>query len=340
MLILGLETSCDETAAAVVEQNARRGFKILANLVSSQINLHKKTKGVVPEVAARAHVVKMMPVVKETLKQAKITLNDIDLIAVTAGPGLIPALLVGSVTAKTLAYALNVPIVSVHHLEAHFFAHWLKEKGWFKAHFSYPLLCLTVSGGHSTLFKIARPLQYQILGETRDDAAGEAFDKVAKLLDLGYPGGPVISKWAKKGDPQAISFPRPMIDEENFDFSFAGLKTAVLYFVRQQEKLTAKTKRDICASFQEAVTDVLVEKTFRAAKKIKAKKILVAGGVAANQLLRKKMEKAFANQVLFPPLSLCTDNAAMVTAAGFWRYKIKGVIPWQEIEAESQIKLK
>jgi N6-L-threonylcarbamoyladenine synthase len=308
MLVLGIESSCDECAAALVAD----GSRLLAQKVSSQIPIHSPYGGVVPELASRDHVRRIVPVVEQTFTQAGKDLSECDGIAVTAGPGLIGSLLVGVMAAKALAWSLQKPLVGVNHLQAHLRSIFL-EGG-----VSYPHLGLVVSGGHTSLFRVAGPDRLKLLGRTLDDAAGEAFDKVAKLLQLGYPGGVSIERAAEKGDPRALHFPRPM-PGKRLDFSFSGLKTAVAVRIKKEGLPAGDALCDFAASFQEAVVDTLVKKTITAAKKEKLERILVAGGVAANRRLRAKIkERARADgfEVVFPSVSLCTDNAAMVAALG------------------------
>lgn len=337
-LILGIETSCDETSAAVVEFN-RGNFKVVSNIVSSQIKLHAKTGGVVPEVAAREHVKNVIPVVNKALGKVKHT--EIDKIAVTYGPGLITSLMVGLQTAKVLSLAWKKPLVGVNHLEGHIYANWLSNP-----QIKFPCLCLIVSGGHTELVLIKKHGQYKKIGQTRDDAAGEAFDKVAKLLNIGYPGGPIISKRAELGGAQAVELPRPMIQSNNFDFSFAGLKTAVLYEFRKQSPKQRNNKTyidNLCASFQQAAIDVLVSKTIRAATKYKVRTVMLAGGVAANKSLRNNLEekvKSKLNKVIYlqPDLEFCTDNAAMIATAAAWS-KNDGLDEWQNIKADPNLEI-
>jgi N6-L-threonylcarbamoyladenine synthase len=308
MLVLGIESSCDECAAALVAD----GTRLLAQKVASQIPIHSPYGGVVPELASRDHVRKIVPVIEQTFAQAGVEPHQCDGIAVTAGPGLIGSLLVGVMAAKALAWSYKVPLVGVNHLQAHLRAIFLQRD------FPYPHLGLVVSGGHTSLFVVEGPDRLKPIGRTLDDAAGEAFDKVAKLLQLSYPGGVSIERMAEKGDPRAFHFPRPM-PGKRLDFSFSGLKTAVAVRIKQEGFPTGNALRDFTASFQEAVVDTLVKKTILAARREKQKRILVAGGVAANRRLRAKMEeqaRADGCEVAFPPVPLCTDNAAMVAALG------------------------
>jgi N6-L-threonylcarbamoyladenine synthase len=317
MITLGIETSCDETAAAVL-----RDTTVLSNIVSSQVKLHEQYGGVVPELASREHLKNLMPVIGEALSTASITLKDLDLIAVTSTPGLIGALLVGVSAAKAIAYSLGIPFIGVHHGEGHILAARLEYPD-----IGYPYVALLASGGHTALYHVQEFGKYALLGQTRDDAAGEAFDKVAKLLDLPYPGGPVIDRMAQQGDPRAIAFPRGQ--REGYDFSFSGLKTAVRNHValfRSKDKGLDPSLNisDVCASFQAAVVDTLVEKTVKAAQEQGVNKVIVAGGVAANRLLRLEMERSCeqAGVTLYlPGMGLCIDNAAMVALTGYLHYQ-------------------
>lgn len=332
MLILGIETSCDETAAALVQIKSGK-FKILSNVVLSQINIHKKYGGVVPEIAARKHLENIIPVLERTLAQAKTTPNQIDKIAVTVGPGLITSLMVGIETAKTLAYAWDKPIVPINHLKAHLYANWLENKA-----IKFPAMALIVSGGHTELIYMKSKTSLKKIGQTVDDAAGEAFDKVAQLLGLGYPGGPVISKLAKQGDAKAFDFPRPMINSKDFNFSFSGLKTAVRYTLEKLPPTSYLLQANTCASFQQAVIDTLVTKTIKAAEQYQVKTIMLSGGVAANELLRKTLaEKAKKLQLDFfkPAQFLCTDNAAMIAAAA----NFEKPIAWQKIKVNPNLEI-
>ncbi|PAQ15822.1 tRNA (adenosine(37)-N6)-threonylcarbamoyltransferase complex transferase subunit TsaD [Bacillaceae bacterium SAOS 7] len=308
--ILGIETSCDETAAAIV----KNGREIVANVVSSQIESHKRFGGVVPEIASRHHVEEITIVVEETLKQAEMTFKELDAIAVTKGPGLVGALLIGVNAAKALAFAHNLPLVGVHHIAGHIYANRIVEE------MAFPLLSLVVSGGHTELVLMKEHGAFEVIGETRDDAAGEAYDKVARTLNLPYPGGPHIDRMAAEGEA-SIDFPRAWLEEGSYDFSFSGLKSAVINTLHNAEQRGEQLKpEDIAASFQASVIDVLVTKTIRATKEFHVKQVLLSGGVAANKGLRKALEEQFATlsevELVIPPLSLCTDNAAMIAAAG------------------------
>lgn len=313
MLILGIETSCDETAAAVVQA----GQRVLANIVATQFELHGQYGGVVPELAARRHQETILPVIRAALATADIGLKDLTAIAVTQGPGLIGALVIGFAVAKSLAYALQIPWVGVHHLHAHLAAPFLLDQPP-----AFPFIALVVSGGHTNLYKVAGFRQITLLGRSRDDAAGEAFDKVAKLLNLGYPGGVAIERLAATGDPQAFPLPRPRIPEEPLTFSYSGLKTAVAVLVRQRPDLLTdvRAKADLAASFQAAVVDSLVSRALLAVHSHACHRLVVAGGVAANQRLRQELQvqaQTAGIALYLPPLALCTDNAAMVAALGY-----------------------
>lgn len=319
--ILAIETSCDETSVAIVQD----GKKILSNIVSSQIDIHKKFGGVVPEVASRKHVEGINYILDEAFQKAKLTIDDISAIAVTYGPGLVGALLVGIAAAKTIAFAKKIPLIGVNHIAGHIYAnHLVKE-------LEFPLIALVVSGGHTELVYMKDHLHFEILGQTRDDAAGEAFDKVARSLQLPYPGGPYIDKLAKEGKP-SIPLPRALMDN-SFDFSFSGLKSAVINVLHNaKQKGEMIKKEDMAASFQEVVIEVLVEKTLKAVKEKQAKNLIIAGGVAANSGLREQLQKKcdeYGIKLSIPPLSLCTDNAAMIASAGYFLYK-KGL--WSDLE--------
>lgn len=313
--ILGLETSCDETAAAII----KNGRDIIANVVSSQIESHKRFGGVVPEIASRHHVEQITLVLEETLHQADMTFSDLDAIAVTKGPGLVGSLLVGVNAAKALAFAHQLPLIGVHHIAGHIYANRLMKE------FAFPLLSLVVSGGHTELVLMEEHGSFQVIGETRDDAAGEAYDKVARTLNLPYPGGPHIDRLAAQGQP-VIDLPRAWLEEGSYGFSFSGLKSAVINTLHNAEQRKQAIKaEDVAASFQQSVIDVLTAKTVKAAKEYRVKQVLLAGGVAANKGLRAALEEQFAEladiELIIPPLSLCTDNAAMIAAAGTVLYE-------------------
>ena len=313
MIILGIETSCDETAASICKDG-----RILTNIVSQQI-IHKKFGGVVPEIASRQHEILLNQVVNTSLKEAKINLNEIDAIAVTQGPGLTGALLTGVSFAKGLGIGLGIPVIPVNHLEGHIFANFLAEPA-----LKFPFVCLLVSGGHTQLWYIEGMEKYSLLGETRDDAAGEAFDKGARIMGLGYPGGPAIEKKAIHGNPNKYHFPRILLSKDSLDFSFSGLKTSVLYFMDDFDKTKLKSLSDVAASYQQAIVDTLVEKTRRAIDKTGANRCIIAGGVAANKCLRKKLELVIPEfDILFPDFSLCTDNAAMISYLGHLKFESK-----------------
>jgi len=371
--ILAIESSCDETAAALLQ--VTNGYKmqpqvtILCNVVSSQAKLHAKYGGVYPELASREHVKNILPAINEAIKQCNnLAIKDIDYLAVTTGPGLIGSLLPGVNTAKTLAYIFNKPIYSIQHIEGHLYSNFVGEFSISNFQFPnkyqsqiskqldnlamkqfnnkprFPLLALVVSGGHTSLVLMKNHLKYEIIGETLDDAAGEAFDKVAKLLNLGYPGGPAISKAASKGDLAAFSFPRSMVNRKDFDFSFSGLKTSVLY-ENKKHKLTNKLKANMAASFQQAVIDILISKTIQAAYKFNPKSICLCGGVSANKNLREQLKIAVTKlpwKVSFhmPPMELTTDNAAMVGVAAAYKIAL-GIkpTPWYNVNADANLKL-
>jgi len=323
--ILGIETSCDETAAAVVAD----GREVKSSIIASQTELHEKYGGVVPEIASRAHIEKIYPVISETMAQAGVGKDDIDAIAVANQPGLTIALAVGVTAAKTLAFVWEKPLIAINHLHAHLQSAMLKEKA-----LQLPAVALIVSGGHTCLYECKSPLELELLGSTIDDAAGEAFDKVANILKLPYPGGPSIERIAQNGNPNTIKFPRSMLGRDSLDFSFSGIKTAVLYYCHGQnmkgenrvDSMTRQEIADIAASFQAAVIDVLVKKTQRAAKKIGAKTVLLGGGVAANNALRDALQKMCnatvpARKLLIAPKPYCTDNAVMVASLGYHKFK-------------------
>lgn len=331
--ILAIESSCDETAAAVV----RNGRTVLSNIISSQIDLHKLYGGVVPEIASRKHIEKINQVIEEALCEADCSLDDIDAIGVTYGPGLVGALLVGVAEAKAIAYARNLPLIGVHHIEGHISANYIENK-----ELEPPFLCLVVSGGHTHLVCVEGYGKYRILGKTKDDAAGEAFDKVARAIDLGYPGGPKIDKLAKEGNPDTIDFPRAHVGDSVYDFSFSGVKSAVLNYINGCKMKQAEYNRaDIAASFQKAVTDVLVDHAMAGVENYGLKKLAIAGGVASNSALRAAMRKACEERGIefyYPSPILCTDNAAMIGAAAFYDYQ-NGIRSGWDLNAVPNLKL-
>jgi len=318
VLVLGIETSCDETSVAVV----RDGREILSNIILSQ-TVHSKYGGVVPEIASRAHLKTIIPIYRQALSQARVTLNDINLVAATMGPGLVGPLLVGLTFAKGLAFAKGIPFVAVNHIEGHIAANLLEHPQLEPHH-----LTLVVSGGHTMLVEVKQFGEYELLGQTKDDAAGEAFDKVAKLMGLGYPGGAELDRLAQGGDPNYVKFPRAMLKEQDYRFSYSGLKTAVALYIKKLGKEDfERHKADIAASFQEAAVVVLVEKTVRAAVERNVADVTISGGVAANSrlrtLLRERLDR-LSRRLFFPSPQLCTDNAAMIAAAGYYRYQKEG----------------
>ncbi len=333
VIILAIESSCDETAAAVV----KNGRTVLSNVISSQIDLHTLYGGVVPEIASRKHMEQINQVIRQALSEAGLTLDDITAIAVTYGPGLVGALLVGVAEAKALAFATNKPLIGVHHIEGHISANYIEH-----VELEPPFGCLVVSGGHTHLVNVKDYGEYEILGKTRDDAAGEAFDKVARAVGLGYPGGPKIDRLAKEGNPNAIEFPRAKITGSEYDFSFSGIKSSVLNYINQCEmKKEEINKADLVASFQNAVVDVLVSHAIHAAKEYGFKKLAIAGGVASNSALRAGMKSACEEQGIefyYPSPILCTDNAAMIGAAAYYEY-IKGHRASWNLNAVPNLKL-
>lgn len=333
VLILAIESSCDETAAAVV----KNGREVLSNIISSQIDLHTLYGGVVPEIASRKHIEKVNQVIREALKEANVTLQDISAIAVTYGPGLVGALLVGVSVAKAISFATGIDLVGVHHIEGHISANYIENLD-----LEPPFVCLVVSGGHSHLVVVKDYGEYEIIGRTRDDAAGEAFDKVARAIGLGYPGGPKIDKVSKEGNPDAIHFPRAKVDESEYDFSFSGLKSAVLNYLNGcQMKGEEYNQADVAASFQKAVVDVLVEHSLHAVETYGLKKFAIAGGVASNSSLREAFEKECQNRGIefyHPSPIYCTDNAAMIGVAGYYEYR-KGTRSGLDLNAVPNLKL-
>ncbi|GJM16709.1 MAG: tRNA N6-adenosine threonylcarbamoyltransferase [Thermodesulfobacteriota bacterium] len=312
--LLAIESSCDETSAAVIQD----GTKVLSNIVASQIDIHKEYGGVVPEIASRKHVELIMPVVDKAIKESGIKREDIDGVAVTHGPGLIGALMVGLSTAKAIAFGLNIPLIGVNHLEAHMSAVHLENE------VPFPFVGLVVSGGHTSLYLVKSHTEFEMLGKTRDDAAGEAFDKAAKIMGLPYPGGIEIDKLAKEGNRGAIPFPRPFMTTSTFDFSFSGVKTSVLYYLRKHPDPNNKELKDICASYQEAIVETLVDKTLLAAKENHVKSVVIAGGVACNSRLRELSKEKLEEEgisVYIPSPKYCTDNAAMIGSLGGFMFK-------------------
>jgi len=341
--IIGIETSCDETAVAIVEN----GRKVLCNIIASQIDLHKITGGVVPEIAAREHALKIIPVLEQALNEAKLKLEDIDAIAVTRGPGLLSSLIIGYSAATTLAMVLNKPIIPVHHVSGHIYANWLDTED----DFDFPIMCLTVSGGHNELVLLNKNFEFVLIGETLDDAAGEAFDKIARLLGLSYPGGPAISKRALNGNAKAIKFPRALMKKDNFNFSFSGLKTAVLLAIEEEfknaGKLSDKFIDDCCASFQEAVCEVLIHKLLSAAKKFHVKEVHLAGGVSANTRLREMLQNKIQNDAVLKNIKFrytankvyCTDNAAMIAGAAYFQQQSNQYSSLTNLKPDPQLSL-
>lgn len=331
--ILGIESSCDETAAAVI----KNGREVCSNIIFSQIELHRLYGGVVPEIASRKHIEKINQVIKEALSKASMELEDVDAIAVTYGPGLVGALLVGVAEAKAIAYATNKPLVGVHHIEGHIAANYIENPD-----LEPPFMCLVVSGGHTHLVKVLDYDKFEIIGKTRDDAAGEAFDKVARAIGLGYPGGPKIDKLAREGDKEAIVFPRAKVEDNAFDFSFSGLKSSVLNYLNQCEmKQIEVNPADVAASFQYAVIDVLTSHAISAVKEMGMDKLAIAGGVASNSSLRESLQQACDKEGIrfyHPSLIFCTDNAAMIGVAGYYAFQ-NGVRHGLDLNAVPNLKI-
>jgi N6-L-threonylcarbamoyladenine synthase len=345
MYILGIETSCDETAASVIKSDPKTGrLLVLSNIISSQIEIHKKYGGVVPEIAAREHVLNILPVIHEALNKAKIKPRRLDLIAVTKGPGLITSLITGLETIRTLAFAWQRPVLEINHLSGHIYSNFISPASPVR----YPALVLTVSGGHTMLLTMAKNHKIKIIGETRDDAAGEAYDKAAKMMGLGYPGGPILSEYAaefkKSGSSSNLNFPRPMLNSPDFDFSFSGLKTALLYQL-QKDKGWRKRIPEYCFAYQEAIIDILIGKTLKAAKKYKSKTIMLAGGVSANTELRSRLATTIATQLpksnfLVPAHEYTTDNAAMIAAAAAFQIRRRKPVSFSKLGVDSSLQLK
>ena len=353
LAILAIETSCDETAISVLRSSSDT-LEILSNEVSSQVKLHAKWGGVVPNLAAREHVKNITPIFELALKNAGVSMKNIDVIAVTEGPGLIPALMVGNNFAKTLAYIYEKPLLGIHHIEGHIYANFVSADKKIK----FPILCLVVSGGHTQLVLMKKHLQYEIIGQTLDDAVGEAFDKVARILNIGYPGGPSVAQWATKFKISNLKFkiklPRPMLNKQGFNFSFSGLKTAVLYETKKHPELLEDKGyiSAVCHEFQQATIDVLISKTLKAAEKFKPKTIMLAGGVSANKELREQMGKAITKFIpdtlyIIPDTSLTGDNAAMIASAAAFRWqkmseaqKKKTLSGWKTLQPDANLKLK
>jgi N6-L-threonylcarbamoyladenine synthase len=331
-IILAIESSCDDTSAAVT-----KGKRVLSNIVSTQ-DVHKAFGGVVPELASRAHQKNIIPTVDLALKEAKVSKSDLDAIAFTRGPGLLGSLLVGVSFAKSFAMALNKPMIEVNHMEAHVLAHMIDDGSTTP---EFPFLCLTVSGGHTQLVLVKSPMEMEVIGQTIDDAAGEAFDKISKIMELPYPGGPLVDKYAKKGNPDAYKFPHPKVAE--LEFSFSGLKTSVLRFlqkeVRGNEKFVEEHLFDICASVQKTIVDILINKVKNASKKTVIKRVAIAGGVSANSELRKRLlENTFGWEVFIPDFQFCTDNAGMIGIAGYFKYQ-KRIFVDQRVVADARLRI-
>jgi len=333
MVILGIETSCDETSAAIVEKHDDH-LTLRSNVIASSLALHQKTGGIIPENAAREQIKYILPVIHEALEEAHMQLSQLNAIAITYGPGLIGSLLIGVETAKTLSYVLGKPLIPVNHMLGHIYANWIEHP-----EITFPALSLIVSGGHTDLVHFENHKTYTVLGGTRDDAAGEAFDKIARLLGFAYPGGPHIEQLAKKGNPKRFTFPRPLVGSGDYDFSFSGLKTAVLREVQRIQTLDEQTICNIARATQDAIIGVLIKKTLKAAEEKGVQSILLSGGVAANQTLKDTFEQKITEHLpgtafFVPSKRLCTDNGAMIAAAAFYHYDS---VPWQEITADPQL---
>lgn len=331
--ILGIETSCDETSVAVV----KNGRQILSNVIASQVDWHQKFGGVVPEIASRKHVELINPVLKEAIEKAEIKWGDLDGVAVTYGPGLVGALLIGISAAKAVALKLNIPLLPVNHLLGHIYANFLTG-----VEIELPVVCLTVSGGHTNLLYFSDLADYQVLGRTRDDAAGEAFDKIARVLGLDYPGGPQIEKLARQGDEWAIGFPKPLLDQDNYDFSFSGLKTAVLNYINQRKQKGFQIPlADLAASFQRTIVDILIARLVKAVLHKEVKNVVLSGGVAANGRLRELLREKLTEMKIglhYPPPVLCTDNGAMIASVGYFLYQ-RGQFSNLELNAVPNLQL-
>ncbi|MFW6022402.1 MAG: tRNA (adenosine(37)-N6)-threonylcarbamoyltransferase complex transferase subunit TsaD [Halanaerobiaceae bacterium] len=333
IIILAVETSCDETAAAVI----KNGLEVLSNVVASQIDWHRKFGGVVPEIASRKHLELINPVIEEALEKADIEISDISAVAATYGPGLVGGLLVGLSAAKAISYSLQVPFIGINHIAGHIYANFISNKD-----IESPVVCLTISGGHTDLLYFEELGGYEILGSTKDDAAGEAFDKTARVLGIGYPGGPAIEKISKEGNPEAVDFPRPFINDDNFDFSFSGLKTAVINYIHNKEQKGEEINTaDVAASFQQAVIDIMIAKIIKAVNEYPVKSIILSGGVAANRTLRNQLKerlKQYSLPLYTPDMVLCTDNAAMIGSVAYYKY-IKGQYSSLNLNAKANLKL-
>lgn len=344
MIIFSIETSCDDTSVAIIKTRGKTNprFEVLSNVISSQVKDHAEFGGIVPNLAARLHLENINICIDKALKVAGVDPSKIDLITVTRGPGLIPALLIGTQVARTLSYLWKKPIIGVNHMEGHIYANWINFN--VRNNIKFPILNLVVSGGHTMLVLMRDHFKYKIVGQTRDDAVGESFDKVARLLNLGYPGGPVIEELAKKYSGKKIDLPRPMIHSKDFDFSFSGLKTAVLYEIKKRKRMTSSFQEKMSASFQEAAFDVLIHKTIKASEKYDAKTIMLSGGVSANKTLQGWLGASVQKNIpdtkfIVPDIGLSTDNAVMIAIAGFYRYNNGELDSWKTIKANSNLSL-